>query len=479
MRGQFLTDARRQHRSVKQSVASVAHGKASTPRPSPNLATPAIASHVLALQRQVGNRATVRILARAPETWYRGEAPSVGRAKIGGSVHDLTDGLYFIDSAQAAQGYADLRAGKPGGGNTLAATFDRRLLGKVLDLPADPRWARFLASKPPVASMGETWGHYMARGTELYNNGFHEFLRQNKLQLSQYDAIIAEDLIRNPKARQLVIVNEKIAERIDDMLTRVDIPSVPIKPPPARPAPTSPPPSAKSGSAPGGDRGGSGAGAGGKAVKEGGEAAAEAATSPKFYRRLAAKLGRIGMEVVDGLVPDPLDALELMYDFAGSYKEAWDRIKRDNLTTGFAIGLAAYLVIPRWEWAKYYARTTVSRDVATQVLGAVGIAENAFNDGLVRGFIYGEKHSTAQADRLRQKAFDALVKAGRMPGRYEGDDVYTFGRDDVYSFAAALQPTAVSVLKEADRRKAARIEAEKLREETKRWSRPPTVGYKL
>jgi hypothetical protein len=327
--------------------------------------------------------------------------------------------------------------------------------------------------------MGETWGHYMAQGTELYNNGFHEFLRQNKLQLSQYDAIIAEDLIRNPKARQLVIVNEKIAERIDDMLTRVDIPSVPTKPPPARPAPTSPPPSAKSGSAPGGDRSGSGAGGGGKVVKEGGEAAAEAAASPKFYRRLAAKLGRIGMEVVDGLVPDPLDALELMYDFAGSYKEAWNRIKRDNLTTGFAIGLAAYLVIPRWEWAKYYARTTVSRDVATQVLGAVGIAENAFNDGLVRGFIYGEKHATAQANRLRQKAFDALVKAGRMPGRYEGDDVYTFGRDDVYSFAAALQPTAVSVLKEADRRKAARIEAEKLREEMKRWSRPPTVGYKL
>lgn len=104
----------------------------------------------------------------------------------------------FIDSAQAAQGYADLRAGKPGGGNTLAATFDRRLPGKVLDLPADPRWARFLASKPPVASMGETWAHYMARSTELYNNGFHEFLRQNKLQLSQYDAIIAEDQIQRP-----------------------------------------------------------------------------------------------------------------------------------------------------------------------------------------------------------------------------------------------------------------------------------------
>jgi hypothetical protein len=190
-----------------------------------------------------------------------------------------------------------------------------------------------------------------------------------------------------------------------------------------------------------------------------------------LYARVAAK---IGIELLEGLIPDPLDALELMYDFAGSYKEAWDRIRQDNLTNGFAMGLAAHLVIPRWEWAKYYARTIVSRDVATQVIGAVGIAENAFNEGLVRGFLYGEKHSQAQADRLRQKAFDALVKVGNMPGHYdEGDDVYTFGRKDVYSFAAVLLPTADSVLKEAERRKAARIESERLRKQAERWSRPP------
>jgi hypothetical protein len=197
-----------------------------------------VAAHALALQRRIGNRATVRVLARARETWYRGEAPGVKRARIRGSVHDLTDGLYFTDSPHAAQGYADLRAGTPRGGNALGATFDRRMLGKVLDLPADPRWVRFLASKPPVASMGSSWAEYMSRGTELYNNGFHEFMRQHRLQLSQYDAIIAEDLIRAPNARQMVIVNERIAERIDDMLTRVDVPPAP-KPvagdPPATP----------------------------------------------------------------------------------------------------------------------------------------------------------------------------------------------------------------------------------------------------
>jgi hypothetical protein len=161
-----------------------------------------------------------QIVARTPEKWYRGEAPGVGRARIGGSVHDLTDGLYFTDSAEAAQGYGDLRAGKAGGGNVLEVSFERRSIGKVLDLPKMPAWETFLNSKPPVASMGKTWREYMARGTEPYNGGFRTFLDQQKLKLGDYDAIVAEDLIRNPNSRQLVIVNEKIAERIDDKLVR-------------------------------------------------------------------------------------------------------------------------------------------------------------------------------------------------------------------------------------------------------------------
>ena len=161
-----------------------------------------------------------QIVARTPEKWYRGEAPGVGRARIGGSVHDLTDGLYFTDSADAAQGYADLRAGKAGGGNVLEVSFERRSIGKVLDLPKMAAWEKFLSSKPPVASMGSTWREYMARGTEPYNGGFRTFLAQQKLKLGDYDAIVAEDLIRNPSTRQLVIVNEKVAERIDDRLVR-------------------------------------------------------------------------------------------------------------------------------------------------------------------------------------------------------------------------------------------------------------------
>jgi hypothetical protein len=58
-----------------------------------------------------------------------------------------------------------------------------------------------------------------------------------------------------------------------------------------------------------------------------------------------------------------------------------------------------------------------------------------------------------------------------MPGHHEGDDVYTFRREDVYKFAVALQATAVAVLKEADRRREAMM-----KKESKEWG---SVGMKV
>ena len=197
------------------------------------------------------------------------------------------------------------------------------------------------------------------------------------------------------------------------------------------------------------------------AVKEGEKVATKGG-------RLYARVAKIGVDLLDALVPDPLDALELLADFANSYAQAREAIRTRNRENGFAIRWAAYLVVPRWEWAKWFAFTSVSRDVATEILGAAGVAENAFNDGLVRGFIYGEKHSAAQSNELRQKAFNAVLKStGHTPGHYEGDDVYTFGRGDVYAFAGALRPAANAVLQEADRRLAARLERERLAKHAK------------
>lgn len=196
------------------------------------------------LAKAVGNRATARLLARAPETWYRGEGVGVPRAKPGGVVHDLADGLYFIDDSAAAQRYGDLRAGKPGGGNVVGAKFDRRLLGRVLDLTTDDRWSKFINDAPPVSTMGKRWRDYMAKGSEPFNGAFREYLTRYKIRLADYDAVIAQDFIRNPNARQLVITNPRVAEKIDDMMARVDSHA-----PPSRPGP---PVTVKGGGSPGG-----------------------------------------------------------------------------------------------------------------------------------------------------------------------------------------------------------------------------------
>jgi hypothetical protein len=153
----------------------------------------------------------------------------------------------------------------------------------------------------------------------------------------------------------------------------------------------------------------------------------------------------------------------MMIDFFEAFGEAREAIRERNLRTGVSVGLAAYLVIPRWEWAKQFAYTVVSRDVITEILDAAGVAENAFNEGLLRGFLFGERHSKQQADEVRQKAFDAVHRRGHTVGRYVGDDVWSFDRDDVYTFAGVLMPTADWFLAEADRRRQAREAAERER----------------
>jgi hypothetical protein len=119
-------------------------------------------------------------------------------------------------------------------------------------------------------------------------------------------------------------------------------------------------------------------------------------------------------------------------------------------------------VIPRWEWAKQFAHTVVTRDLITEILSAAGVAENAFNEGLVRGFLFGERHSKQQADTVRQKAFDHVHRQGYTVGRYVGDDVWSFNRNDVYTLAGALAPYVDWFLAEAARRRAERLERERL-----------------
>jgi hypothetical protein len=53
------------------------------------------------------------------------------------------------------------------------------------------------------------------------------------------------------------------------------------------------------------------------------------------------------------------------------------------------------VLFPTWARAETFARTHVEKDVITQIIDAVGIAENAYNEGLVRGFRFGVRPADA------------------------------------------------------------------------------------
>lgn len=192
-------------------------------------------------------------------------------------------------------------------------------------------------------------------------------------------------------------------------------------------------------------------------------AVAEAASEVKAVTRVSrvgsglAKFGSMGFHF---LMPGPLDAIALMVQFAGSYAEAQEAIRNRNTRSGFAIGLSAF-VLGRSHRAvrKHLARKFVlDRDVHTQVVGAVGIAERAHNDGLDSGFKYGELLSDDAKDALRDFGFSAMAAQGRLPR----DRNELFSAEGVWRLAAAIRPIVDQIFE------AMRAEAERQEQEERR-----------
>src|SRR5262249_33273496 len=104
-------------------------------------------AHELTHVVQNGSSTASSTIRRKPETWYRGEGTGVQPATPGGVGHDFGDGLYLTDDPAVAARYAATRAVSLKGSTPLvtAATFERSLLGKVLDLTTDVRWKQYLA----------------------------------------------------------------------------------------------------------------------------------------------------------------------------------------------------------------------------------------------------------------------------------------------------------------------------------------------
>ena len=197
----------------------------------------------------------------------------------------------------------------------------------------------------------------------------------------------------------------------------------------------------------------------GTAAKVESAVASAVATEGKAATRLSrvgsglAKLGSVGFHL---LLPGPLDALMLMAQFAGSYAEAHEAIRSRNTRIGFAIGLSANLLNRSFGAVrKHLSRKFVlDREVHTQVLGAVGMAERSHNAGLSAGFRYGELLSDDARYALTDVGLSALAAQGRLP---ESRDAL-FAAEGVWRLAGALLPTvdrifeAMRVQAEAERR---------------------------
>lgn len=161
-------------------------------------------------------RASVAIY-RAPETWFRGEASGLGPARPGGAPHDLGDGLYLTDRSDVAQLYAETRAaGRATAGRVMSATFERRILGRVLDLTQDVRWQRFLQTRTPS---GQTFAQLIRAANENYGRLFDNFVQANNINLAEYDAILGPEFVRG--GTQLCIRTPAIADRVRAVLRQV------------------------------------------------------------------------------------------------------------------------------------------------------------------------------------------------------------------------------------------------------------------
>lgn len=173
-----------------------------------------------------------------------------------------------------------------------------------------------------------------------------------------------------------------------------------------------------------------------------------------------AKLGALGLNL---LLPGPLDAIALMVQFAGSYAEAQEAIRNRNTRVGFSIGLSASLLGRSHRAVRQHLsrKFVLDREVHTQVVGAVGIAEKSHNAGLDSGFHYGEILSDDAKDALREIGLSILLKQGRLPA----DKNELFSAEGVWRLAGALGPTVDQIFE------AMKAQAERQRQEERRKAR--------
>jgi hypothetical protein len=183
------------------------------------------------------------------------------------------------------------------------------------------------------------------------------------------------------------------------------------------------------------------------------EAAAEAEEA--LIDRIGSRVG----SVAEGLLPTPLDALIMEGQYAGAYEDAWEAIEERNTRGGITFGITAGIMDLDWAWVRdNLARRRADRDFNTEMAGAVGKAESAFNDGLRRGHAYGFGHPPSLKRKILARAFQALAQRGIQVPEGERRSFDTLTR-----VAGVLTPVVDDFYAKVAERRKAREEADRQR----------------
>jgi len=131
------------------------------------------------------------------DIWFRGEGSDVKPAQAGKVDNDIGDGMYLTDQLEVAKQYAHERSPNPDNQRVYKVPVTPNGM-KVLDLTTDPRWKKHMNfPMPPTDSSGQwsTPDTQLKRfpSSKLYKQHFENFLSANKINLSDYDAVIGAE----------------------------------------------------------------------------------------------------------------------------------------------------------------------------------------------------------------------------------------------------------------------------------------------
>lgn len=169
------------------------------------------------------------------QIWFRGEGVGVAASRAGGDVHDFDDGVYYTDSYDVAKSYAQMRSTQPGNERVYQVSVEMKNI-RVLDLTTHPEWEKLMKSPLlPSQPKGPTTEQFLrsAPASQNYNGFFRMFLKNAKLDLKDFDAVIGPEFIRGGK-QMCILHKDGVPSAIANNLKSIRVP-VNSKPVPATP----------------------------------------------------------------------------------------------------------------------------------------------------------------------------------------------------------------------------------------------------